>query len=449
MTNGLTILGVPIDNVTMDEALQKISEFIRAGSFHQIATANVDYLVNAVNNARYREVLCGCDLVLADGMPVVLASRLLGSPLRERVTGADLVPQVARLSAVNHYGIFLLGAAPEVSRVAGQRLEEMGAHIVGRFSPPIRPLDDFDNEAILAAIEEANPDILLVAFGSPKQEMWLDRVRDRLKVPVCIGIGGSLDFLAGTVPRAPVWMQQASLEWLYRTWAEPRRLAQRYFKDAVWMARYFSVQLALSVAMRRGGSALQISTESIGLMHIVSATGMLTGSRLTQFETAASSVPKSRALIVDLARVSYLGADGLRSLEGLLRDQGRLGRQLWLCGISPGLMRTLKAACCDGLFRAVPSVLDAVRLASGGRLQLSLELGEGWAVCRIGGEIPPGARETLERICGHVLETNEFFQFDGGGVPDFDASGLMSRTRSKCRLVVGEVLPRPAAQVAG
>ena len=135
MTNGLTILGVPIDNVSMEETLGKIEEFIHEGSFHQIATANVDYLVNAVNNPEYRKVLCRCDLVVADGMPVVLASRLLGSPLRERVTGADLVPRLARLSSQKGYGIFLLGATTSVSDVANHRLEEMGARIVGRYCP--------------------------------------------------------------------------------------------------------------------------------------------------------------------------------------------------------------------------------------------------------------------------------------------------------------------------
>src|ERR1700676_3224089 len=105
MGNGLTILGVPIHNVSMVETLGKIEEFIHEGTFHQIATANVDYLVNAVLNREYKEILCRCDLIVADGMPVVLASRLLGSPLRERVAGADLVPRLANLSCKEGYGI--------------------------------------------------------------------------------------------------------------------------------------------------------------------------------------------------------------------------------------------------------------------------------------------------------------------------------------------------------
>jgi N-acetylglucosaminyldiphosphoundecaprenol N-acetyl-beta-D-mannosaminyltransferase len=439
MTNGLTILGVPIDNVSMEETLWKIEEFIRDGSFHQIATANVDYLVNAVNNPEYREILCRCDLVVADGMPVVLASRLLGSPLAERVAGADLVPRLARLSCDKNYGVFLLGASPEVSEVAALRLEELGARIVGRRSPPPLPLAEFDNNDILAEIERANPDILLVAFGSPKQEMWIHRNRERLKVPVCIGIGGSLDMLVGAVSRAPIWMQRASLEWVYRLCVEPRRLARRYLKDALGMARYFTVQLALSVTTRRSGSALQIGIESIGSVSILSPSGMMTGPRVAQLEHAAfSAADRGGALVVDLAGVSYLGADGVRTLAGLLRAAAKRGCQLWLAGVTPALARTLRASCCEGLFRAVPSVLDAVRQASEGRLQLNLELGEGWAVCRIGGEIPRGALGTLEGICRQVLQTNEFFEFDGSGVPEFDASGLVGPARSTCRLVLGD-----------
>src|SRR5262249_29651610 len=174
----------------------------------------------------------------------------------------DLVPRLGHLSARKQYRIFLLGSTPEVCKVAAARLEEMGAQVAGSLSPPVCPLDQFDNDEILAEIEKANPDILLVAFGSPKQERWIHQNRDRLNVPVCIGIGGSLDMLVGAVSRAPVWMQKASLEWVYRLCVEPRRLARRYLKDALGMARYFSVQLAISAATRRNGSALQIGIES-------------------------------------------------------------------------------------------------------------------------------------------------------------------------------------------
>jgi N-acetylglucosaminyldiphosphoundecaprenol N-acetyl-beta-D-mannosaminyltransferase len=449
VTGGLAILGVPIDNVSMQETLQRIEEFISEGSFHQIATANVDYLVNAIKDPDYRHTLCMCDLVVADGMPIVWASRLLGSPLRERVTGADLVPNLARLSGIRNFGIFLLGASPEVSKVAASRLEELGGQIVGRLAPPVLPLEEFDNEAILAEIENADPDILLVAFGSPKQEKWIHQNASRLQVPVCIGIGGSLDFVAGAVSRAPRWMQRASLEWIYRMGAEPRRLARRYFKDALWMARYLTVQLAMNMPSRQAGRALQVAIQKIGSVGILSLSGMMTGSKLAQLETAALSLAAwGGPLIVELAGVSYLGADGLRTLAGLLREASSSGCQLWLAGVPRAVARTLRVSCCDGLFRTAPSVLDAVREASRGRLQLNLELGEGWAVCRIGGEIPQTVRSTLEGICRQVLDSNEIFEFDASGVPEFDPSDLLRPSLSNCRLVFAETSRSSVAGVA-
>jgi N-acetylglucosaminyldiphosphoundecaprenol N-acetyl-beta-D-mannosaminyltransferase len=376
MTNGVAILGVPIDSVRMEQALQRIEEFILERSFHQIATANVDFLVSAIANPEYREILRRCDLVVADGMPLILASRLLGSALLERVTGSDLVPRLAALSHRKGYGIFLLGAQREVSAAATRHLEEMGARIVGRLSPPVRPLDAIDDEEILDAIEKANPDILLVAFGSPKQEIWIDRNRPRLKVPVCVGIGGALDFVSGNIGRAPVWMQRACLEWCYRLWQEPRRLAPRYFKDALFLARYFSVQLAVSVAKPRGRQTLRIGVDSIGPVTILSASGMMTGSRLAELEHAALMVAeKSEALVVGLADVSYLGADGICTLARLHRVAKQRHDRFWLAGPRPALLRMLKASCWEELTQlVVPSVLEAVRQASPECLQPSFEL---------------------------------------------------------------------------
>ena len=452
MTDGISILGVPVDNVTMAETLEKIAGYVREGSYHQIATANVDFLVHAIDNREYRENLCRCDLVVADGMPVVLASRLLGSPLKERVAGADLVPLLAKQG----YRIFLLGASPEVAAIAAARMEEMGAKIVGRLSPKIAPLAHFDNDSILSEIEKADPEILMVALGSPKQELWLQQNRHRLRVPVCIGIGGSLDFLAGTVSRAPMWMQKNSLEWSYRIYAEPRRLASRYLKGAFWMARYFSIQLAVSLfniqseKMRRAGKSLEVENELLGSVNIVSATGSMTGPRLAHFEEiAAKAAAQGGSMVVDLTGVSFLGADGLHTLTALVRNAANKGSRLWLAGARPALSRTIKASRCESIFSAVPSVFEGIRQASRGRLQLNLELGEGWAVCRIGGQIPEGARDTVETICRQVSENNEFFELKNDGVLEFDTTALQQPGRPvKAFAASANGQRRPVAEIA-
>ncbi|MBV8902814.1 MAG: WecB/TagA/CpsF family glycosyltransferase [Acidobacteriia bacterium] len=438
MAQGVAILGVPIDNVSMEEALGRIEEFIQEGSCHQIATANVDYLVHAQKDSGYQEILCMCDLVVADGMPLVWASRWFGAPLKERVTGSDLVPRLAALSARKGYGIFLLGATPEVSQGAEERLQSQypGMRIVGRFSPPVRPLEELDDEEILREIERAAPDILLVAFGSPKQEKWIHRNRARLKVPVCIGIGGTLDFIAGAVPRAPRWMQHAGLEWVYRTWAEPRRLAGRYLRGALWTARHLTRQLAVNLAPRLDPKGLQVSIQSIGAVHILGIEGMMAGSGLARLEDVALSLAAyGEPLVLELTKVSHVGADGLRTLVALLRKARSRRCEFWLAGMTPQLERTLRSACFEGVFRVAPTVLDAVRDASRGNLQLNLEIGDGWASCRIGGRISGSTRRTLEEICLRVLEMHQHFEVDASGVPEFDPSDLICSSRGSGRLL--------------
>lgn len=364
---GLGISGVPLDNLSMQGALNRIEEFIDSGGTHQVATANVDFLVNATRDLEYRRILCQCDLVLPDGMPVVWASHLLGAPLRERVTGADLVPRLARLSSEKGYRIFLLGATPTVCEVAARRMETLapGVRVVGNLSPPIRPLDQFDNAPILEAIRRAKPDILLVAFGSPKQEKWISRNRNLLNVPVAIGIGGSLDFLASSVKRAPSWMQTSGLEWIHRIWMEPRRLGPRYLGDAVWLMRYLPVELLTSFSGRLRYQELRLSLDIVDAVRIVRVGGSMAGSALVGlgevFSTAAAS---GGPVVLDLAETSHIGADGLWALAGLIRKACERNCELWLAGLSPPLRRTLRASHFEGVIRSAVSVLEAVRQIS-------------------------------------------------------------------------------------
>lgn len=429
ITKGLGLSGVPIDDVSMDEALRCIEEFIAEGGIHQVATANVDYLVNASKDLEYQRSLCMCDIVLADGMPIVWASRLFGVPLRGRVAGADLVPLLVKLAGVKRYKLFLLGATPEVSAVAERRMQTLspGVRIVGRLSPPVKPLEQFDDNLILGEIERADPDILLVAFGSPKQEKWIARNRRRLKVPVCIGVGASLDFLAGAVRRAPVWMQNAGLEWLFRLCGEPRRLAPRYFKDGVWLLQYVLEQLPQAVAIRSFRERLQVQATPLGSVHVISVSGDMAGSGLSELKAALSSaILRGGPIVLDLARTSNVGADGLRTLAGFVRDASNGGSDVRLCGLSPRLKRTLRATHFQRIFSLSGSLLEAVQQLATGRLQINLELGDNWAVCRVSGEVPAGAHATLEAICHRVRQAHELFEFDASGMVGLDRANILS-----------------------
>ncbi len=363
-TGSVAILGVPIDNVTMDEALLAIKAGIGEGGFHQIATANADFLINSIHDRELKNILSACDLVLPDGMPLVWASRFMGASLQERVSGSDLVPRIMELAALHNYSIFLLGATETSSRGAAAWMAEHypKARLAGRLCPPVAQLDETDHEAILRQIEGAQPDILLVAFGSPKQEKWLAMHRHRLRVPVCIGVGGSLDLLAGVRPRAPRWMRNHGLEWLYRTCQEPARLSLRYARDASGLARYMTVQLVATAAQLKRESPHAITEETLGTATMLRVQGSLTGIPVVAFEEEARAAFKaSHHVVIDLSFTTFLGADALGALIHLETASRRCRRELWLTGLPPFLRRLIHATQLKASFRTAPRVADALR----------------------------------------------------------------------------------------
>jgi anti-anti-sigma factor len=219
-------------------------------------------------------------------------------------------------------------------------------------------------------------------------------------------------------------MQHSSLEWLYRVWTEPQRLAPRYFGDAVWMTRYLTVQVAVHFRGRRR-EHLRVSLDSIGSVAIVSVSGAMAGSGLTALENVLSTgLDCGGSVVLDLTETTHMGADGLWTMVGLLRRAVNRGCEVCLCGLSPSLRRTLKAANFEGLFRSAISSLEAVRLISPGRLQISLDLGDGWALCRIRGDLPVGGRATLEDICHGLRRAHANVVFDTSGAAGFDPAIL-------------------------
>ncbi len=212
------LLGVGLDAVTTGQALERIEQMIESGRPHYIATANVDFLVQSLRDMELRRVLLDAPLVLCDGTPLVWASRWLGQWLPERVAGADLMPDIIGLAARKGYRLFFLGAAPQTNdlAVAEVRRRFPEAIIAGHYSPPFKPLLEMDFEDMTRRVRAARPDLLFVAFGCPKAEKWMAMCCQSLNVPVSIGVGGTLDFLAGRLKRAPLWVRRSGLEWWYR-----------------------------------------------------------------------------------------------------------------------------------------------------------------------------------------------------------------------------------------
>jgi N-acetylglucosaminyldiphosphoundecaprenol N-acetyl-beta-D-mannosaminyltransferase len=359
-------MGVPISNVTMDEAIEFIDARIRRGGFHQFATANVDFLKNAIDDPEMQEILFGCDLVVPDGMPLLWVSRLLNCPLRERVCGVDMVPRLAELAVRRGYRIFLLGAKESVSRKAAENLQQRYADldICGRYSPPVSSLADMDHEQILRRIEAARPDILLVAFGNPKQEKWIAMHRDRLAVPACIGVGGTLDFIAGEVPRAPEWMRGAGLEWLYRCSQEPLRLTRRYVSNAAALATHVPRQFVPHALQSRRRAGSRVFAQSADEAIVISVHGNLYGSSLKDFGAiAGSAVQKGMNVVVNLSPATCLGIDALGELIRLHSLLSPVQR-LFLAGLRPHHIRVLQGAKLDTRFMIVSSVQDAMNRAA-------------------------------------------------------------------------------------
>ena len=228
---------IPIAQVTEDEAVAWVitrAKAPRGGRAAFVATLNVDFVTNAVRgwpfggNDELWGYLRNADLVTADGMPIVLLSRLLRRPLPARVTGADMVPRICRRAAEEGLSVYVLGGDREAVEEAFGKLnaESLKLKVVG-IDPAYVKLDAEQPE-IVARINAAKPDILFVALGNPKQELWMGRNAAQLDVGVMIGIGGTFNFIAGRVKRAPKWMQKSGLEWVYRIVQEPGRLWKRY-----------------------------------------------------------------------------------------------------------------------------------------------------------------------------------------------------------------------------
>jgi len=217
------VLGVRVDCVDMDAAVAQIEGFVGAGGRHLVATVNPEFVMRAGDDGEFARVLESAALCLADGSGVVWAARRQGCRLAEPVTGVDLIPRIAALCALRKFRLFLLGAAPGVADELARRLRDQnpGLEVAAHSGSP----DPADDGETLRAIEAARPQVLLVAYGAPRQELWIDRLGDRLTdVAVAIGVGGAFDYLTGRVPRAPLWLRRVGMEWLFRLARQPWRI---------------------------------------------------------------------------------------------------------------------------------------------------------------------------------------------------------------------------------
>ncbi|OQY42306.1 MAG: hypothetical protein B6240_14110 [Desulfobacteraceae bacterium 4572_87] len=367
----IVILGIPVDNLTMDMAVNRIfsmiDDFAVDGRARLVATVNVDFLVNThawfrkhIRHPELLDILRRADMVTADGMPIVWASKLLGTPLKERVTGADLVPRLAEEASKRKKTIFLLGGRGDVGQKAADLLQAWypGFEVAGVYSPFVH----VEGEAILETeaedleivdrINRSNADILLLAFGNPKQEIWFERNRLRLKVPVSIGVGGTYEFIVGSVKRAPVWMQKTGTEWIFRMTQDPRRLVKRYllgfFKLGfmLWPAllhyRYQLLRYKQSQSSQKDAQTAEVSTVS-GNMKVINFPDRVDASFVKQDGgKIEKDIGEAAFMSLDFSRTRFIDSSGLGLIVKLWKRGPETQTGIYFTGIHGGVVHFFK-----------------------------------------------------------------------------------------------------------
>ncbi|WP_373207922.1 WecB/TagA/CpsF family glycosyltransferase [Clostridium paraputrificum] len=230
----IKFLNIMVDNLTMNEAVVEIDKLIQNRCNSYLVTPNVDHIVRLEEDKEFQRIYQNADLILTDGMPLVWISKYLGNPIKEKVSGSDLFPKVCELANNKGYKMFLLGAAEGVAKKAACKLREkyVNIDIVGTYSPQYGFEEEiYEINKIIDIINSCRPDILVVGLGAPKQEKFIYKYKETLNVPISLALGATIDFEAGNVKRAPKWMSNNGLEWLYRLIKEPRRMFKRYIID--------------------------------------------------------------------------------------------------------------------------------------------------------------------------------------------------------------------------
>jgi N-acetylglucosaminyldiphosphoundecaprenol N-acetyl-beta-D-mannosaminyltransferase len=363
----VAILGVPFDNVTTPETLAIIEEMIASRQPHYAATANVDFVVQAMADVELRRILFDTHLVLADGMPLVWASKFLGNPLRERVTGSGMIPLLLAEAERKGWRVFFLGGTEQSVAAAAEKTlaKHSRLQLVGAYSPPFKPLLEMDHEDILRRVHEARPDILLVAFGCPKQEKWINMNYRAAGAPFSVGVGATIDFLAGTFKRAPVWMQNTGTEWIFRMLQEPRRLAKRYGKD-LW---HFSIPILRQwwqMRSRRRPATTGEATAAIpgppGIL-IVRTQECLSAAEVQKSREEWSRALEEGGLVFDMSETNATDSTGVGVLIRLRKRSRELGRAFVLAGPRPPVLAALRLMKLEDFFVVEPDVIAAVARA--------------------------------------------------------------------------------------
>lgn len=357
----VSILGIPFDNLTLSEAVQAIHWMIQSRRPHYVVTANIDFLVQSLSDIELRRVLWDANLVLCDGTPLLWISKIFGNRICQRVAGSDLVPELLNLCSRHGYRVFFLGGTEEVANKAAENVRRNypGIKIAGVLAPPFLPLLEMDHDSICEQIKKSYPDLLLVSFSCPKSEKWFFMNYRRVGVPVGIGVGASIDFLAGKFLRAPHWMRRTGLEWLFRLIQEPRRLWKRYSKDFVVFGGALIKQGSLlkgyyrRISQKRRNLIAEVCRKSH--VEIISPPCLDVQTVRAHLNSWRSGLIKDAPCIVNMAATRAIDSTGIGFLIGLHRQVKQKGGRLIIYSPTPEVLKVIELLHLKSLFSIVNS----------------------------------------------------------------------------------------------
>ncbi len=435
------ILGVPFSTRTNEETLDCMEQMVNDRSRNMVVTANLDFLVRAMKDPVCKRLMYGASMVTPDGMPMVWAGRTMKPALTERVAGSDFIPMLLARAAKKKYSVFFLGGREDIAARAAEKCQKEfpELNIVGVYSPPFGTVWEMDNNDIVDRINSAAPDILLVAFGNPKQEYWIGMNFHKLNVPVSIGVGGTIDFLSGAIPRAPGWMKMLSAEWLFRLSREPRRLAKRYALDLrdgvlpLFLQTFTSLcNRAINVLFDSKEYTPPETTEiDVDSGKTVVRTLIVERCNKQQVLFFASHLGNYisnniDALVLDLRSCKGMDAETISSLASIDRQLRKHARHCIVVTRPLGAL-ALRIARLHDIFPVVASKDNAVRkLKLMGKRTLAISQREsenGLHVIELHGELTGDSAFLLEEI-DLVLERNTPILLDFSGLHILDTGGL-------------------------
>jgi N-acetylglucosaminyldiphosphoundecaprenol N-acetyl-beta-D-mannosaminyltransferase len=336
------LLGLPFDIVDMEGALARVRSTTSGGPRCFLSTPNLNFLIACQDDPAFRASVINSDLCIADGMPLVWMARLLGLPIRERIAGSSLF-EALRRDVERPMSVYFFGAPPGVAEQACARLnaEAGGLRCVGFECPGFGSVEDMSSSASIDRINASGADFVVVALGARKGQAWIERNRSRLDAPVISHLGAVIGFVAGSVSRAPAWMQRTGLEWLWRIKEEPD-LWRRYFKDGLALAGLLVTRvLPYAVYLRRyrlqagDGSRCQMQRSVHGSTAVIRLSGAWNESELEQLRRAfADAVALGGDIWLDLESVSYVDSAFVGLVMLLSGWQSRNGKPLQIVAAS-------------------------------------------------------------------------------------------------------------------